>query len=328
MQAMKARRSVAWPLGALAAAGAAALVVAEVSVRVLHPMDALVYQDSEDPALAFELRPGAAGMKNTVQVAISAQGLRDEPVASPRPPDERRVVVVGGYEAFGVGVPAEQTYVPELAEGLVDRGQGRARTVNLSMYSYRLGQKVELACRRLKELEPELAVLQVTEGDNGGPRPPMLDFPRVKNWIRERSALFRFLSQSYYLNPPANPRPPAPEDLEPVRFNIRRFKECAEAAGARAAIVALPDLGRAPATEPSEFRRTVESAAKEGAMPFFDGAPALQAVLPAEDRVVFEGSHFLSPAAHRALSKAVRGWLKPLLRRRSPPKTPPRHPVA
>jgi hypothetical protein len=311
----------------LAAAGTAAaglLVAAELAVRVLHPMDALVYQDSEDPLLSTELRPGASGLKNGVEVAISAQGLRDEPVESPRPKDERRVVVVGGHETFGVGVPVESTYVRELADGLVERADGRARTINLSMYSYGLAQKVEVACRRLRELEPEVAVLQVSEGDGGSPHPSLLRFARLKNWIRERSSLVRWAAEAHYLRP-RPPGPPAAEDEEAERRALLRFKDCADAAGARAALVFLPDVSR-PAAAPSALRRATESVSKEKGLPFLDGAPALEALPPAE-RTVFPGTRFLSPAAHRALSDALRARLKPLLKPR-PAKKLPRRPVA
>ena len=158
---MKFRPRRAKALVKVIVAAAVVFFAGELALRVFFPMDALVYEDSENPLLSFQLRPGSSGSKNGVDVVVNAQGLRDDPVPSPRPPDERRVVVVGGHETFGVGVPAERTYVRELSSGIIERGEGRMRTINLSMYSYRLSQKVELACRRLQELDPELVVLQV-----------------------------------------------------------------------------------------------------------------------------------------------------------------------
>ncbi|HXS99820.1 MAG TPA: hypothetical protein VN915_04045 [Elusimicrobiota bacterium] len=319
-----AKGRLAGRLAAVAGAAAALLLAAELAVRVLHPMDALVYQDSEDPLLSTELRPGASGLKNGVEVSVSAQGLRDEPVESPRPKDERRVVVVGGHETFGVGVPVESTYVRELADGLVDPADGRARTVNLSMYSYGLAQKVELACRRLRELEPEVAVLQVSEGDAGSPAPPLFRLARIKNWLRENSALVRWTAEAWYLRP--RPKSLPAEDFEAERRELLRFADCAGAAGARAALMYLPDVSRPAASSPAALRRAAESVAKEKGLPFLDGGPALRAV-PAAERTAFPGTRFLSPAAHRALSGALRAVLKPLLKRR-PAKKLPRRPVA
>ena len=309
-------------------AAAAALLAGELVFRAYVPMDALVYEDSENPQLAFQLRPGASGTKNGVEVAVNAQGLRDEPVASPRPAGERRVVVVGGQETFGVGVPAERTFVRELADGLIAPGDGRARTINLSMYSYHLSQKVELACLRLQGLEPELAVLQVTEGDISSPPSPLLRFPRLKNWIRRHSALIRWASERYYLRrrgvTAGIAGAPSPsEDFETTRQALRRFKACADAAGAKSAILLLPDVSNPEGTAPSELRRGVESVAKEDALPLVDGAAALAAV-PLAERKLYMTDPFLSPAAHRVLADALRKRLKPLLKRR--PAAPPRRP--
>lgn len=308
------RRRTAFLLKAIVAFAAVCLA-AEAAFRVLVPMDALVYEDGADPLLPFQLRPDSSGLKNGVYVSISAQGLRDELVPSPPPPGERRVVVVGGYETFGIGVTSEDTFVRELAEGLVD--EGRARTINLSMYSYRLRQKVELACRRLQGLEPELAVLQVTEGDGAEPNPPLLRMPRLKNWIREHSRLIRWASERYYLR--ARPGVLV-EDYEETRRAIRRFKSCAEEAGARPVLLLLPDLARPRV--PSELRRGVESVSREDGVPLLDGAPVLDALPPGKQRVFLDG-HFLSPTAHRALAGALRRMLKPLLRRRPAPRSRP-----
>jgi hypothetical protein len=324
---MKSRRSLGKTLAGLAVSLVGAYALAELAVRVFNPLDVLVYQDSEDPALAFELRPGVSGMKNGVEVSISSQGLRDDVVPPEVPPGERRVVVVGGYETFGIGVPAEQTFVRELPDGLSDRGEKPVRAINLSMYSYHMSQKVELACRRLKDLQPQWAVLQVTDGDNNNPRPALLNFPRLKNWIRARSALARWASERRYLRPLPPARSGKPEDLTPVAENVRRFKECAAAAGARAAVIVLPDLSRPDAAAPTSFQKAVEAAAKEDGLPVLNGGPALMSV--AEDqRLAIPKQAFPSPAAHRALSDAVRKWLKPLLRVRPPAKAPPRRPLA
>ena len=125
---MKFRPRRATALVKVFVAAAAVFVASELALRTFFPMDALVYEDSENPLLSFQLRPNASGSKNGVDVVVNAQGLRDDPVPSPRPHGERRVVVVGGHETFGVGVPAERTYVRELSDGLIGRGDGRMRT--------------------------------------------------------------------------------------------------------------------------------------------------------------------------------------------------------
>ena len=317
---MKSHRRPVAALVKIIVAAAAVFFAGELVLRVFFPMDVLLYEDSENPLLSFQLRPGVSGMKNGVEVAVNAQGLRGEPVPSPRSPGERRVVVVGGHETFGDGVALERTYVRELADGLVGRGEGRARTISLSMYSYRLSQKVELACRRLQGLEPELAVLQVTEGDGASPRSPLLRFPRFKNWIRERSMLIRWASERFYLR---KTKGVPIEDFEETRRQLRRFEACADAAGARAVVMLLPDFSRPRPAAPSGLRRGIESVAKEDGLPLLDAAPALEALSP-EDRRIFPSSPLLSPAAHRVIADVLRRRLKPFLRR--PAAAPPRRP--
>jgi hypothetical protein len=302
----------------LARAAAAALVIAfgaEIAARRFLALDALVYRDSDDPKLAYELRPDSSGMKNGVPVQINAQGLRDEPVPAAKAPGERRVLVVGGHETFGVAVEAKDTFVRELADGLVDPREGRARTINLSMYSYHLGQKVELACQRLPVLAPELAVLQISESDGGRPYPPLLNRPRLKNWIREHSVLARWIGERRYLHD--RPFVPPADDLEKAEEQVKRFKGCADAAGAQAVVLLMPDIGVPRTSTPSDIRRGVESAAKELSIPLIDAGAALGAVPPAE-RAAIPNNHFLSPAAHRAVADEVRRRLRPLLKKKHP----------
>ena len=307
-------------LARIAALGLAALLAAELGARLLIPMDALVYRDSDDPALAFELRPGSRGVKNGVSVEINEQGLRDEIVPAAKAPGERRVVVVGGHETFGIGVEAKDTFVRELAEGLVAPGDGRARTVNLSMYSYHLGQKVELACRKLPGMAAELVVLQVSEDDAGSPKAPLLHSTHLKNWVREHSVLARWASEKFYLRH-EHKSASHDDDFTETRAQLRRFKECIDATGARAVVMMLPDLSE-PTTSPSDLRRAIATDAKELGLQMVDVGSELEAI-PPKDRLVFPGKPFLSPAAHRVLADALRRRLKPLLKKRRAP-APPR----
>lgn len=173
----------------LAGAAIILLAVGEAAVRAFVPMDALLYQDSGDPALGFELKPGARGEKMGAEVRISAQGLRDDAVPAEKDPGEARVVVIGGQEAFGLGVPRREGFVAELPGRIGSRG--RVRSVNLSMYSYALPQKVELACRRAAEFRPDVVVLQASEGDSVRLPPPSLQAPGLNRIFFGRPARSR-----------------------------------------------------------------------------------------------------------------------------------------
>ncbi len=321
-------------------------VAAELVVRALFPMDALVYQDSENPRLGFELRPGAQGRKNGVKVEISADGTRDTPVASPKPSDERRVVVVGGHETFGVGVSADDLFVRQADHGL--DVPGRVRTVNLSMYSYNLAQKVELACSKLAALQPELVVLQTSDGDAGALPSASVNAPGLKNWLRARSALARLLVERRFLgvsfagasHSGATPTEPVPaidpaageaaraaaiaaaEDSEAAaaKEQLRRFWDCVKQAGASGAVMMIPSASMDGKT--GGTAKGLKQAAKELGLPYADAGAALNA-LPAEKRRLIPGQPFLSPDAHRAVAGELRKLVKPLLKKKPKPKQVP-----
>lgn len=317
---------------AIALLGAGAFALAEVATRLLAPMDALVYQDSADPRLGFELRPGARGMKAGVPVEINAQGLRDEPISAEKPPEERRVVVVGGHETFGLGVSSEDTFVRRLAADLVPAGAGRARTINLSMYSYSLSQKLELACTKVAALKPDVVVLQTAENDLKDLPPPAVTAPRLKNWAREHSAAARWAAEKRYLSqttpaPEQAPVKPDPEtaaaNFEKTREELQRFKDCVTAAGAAAAVLFVPSTTDTGTSAPSDLHGRLESGAKSLGMPFMDAGPALRRV-PAAERLLHPDVPFLSPAAHKSVADELRKRLKPLLEKRRRPAPTPR----
>ncbi|MDE2491640.1 MAG: hypothetical protein KGM24_12405 [Elusimicrobia bacterium] len=318
------RRSPAALLAAAAAVAVAAAATAEIAARLLLHPDALVYRDSADPKLGFELLPGARGVKSGVPVSINAQGMRDDPVAAAKPAGQRRVVVVGGQQAFGVGVPVAQTFVREAAQGL--KVPGRVRTLNLSMYSYDLAQKVELACDRLESLQPDVVVLQASDDDAGSLPPPAVRAPRVKNWLREHSVLARWAAERRYLRrsetavPAAPSAPDAAAEESSARDQLRRFADCVKAAGARGLVMMISDpVGDG---KPSPTALGLESEAKALKLPYFDAGPAIRR-LPASERLLTPNAPFLSPDAQRAAAEALKRALRPMLLEPAPkPKAP------
>lgn len=302
------------------------LAVAEAAVRMFVPMDALLYQDSADPALGFELRPGAKGKKLGADVEISRQGLRDDVVADQKEPGEARVVVIGGHEAFGLGVPRAEGFVAELPARL--GSQGRVRSVNMSMYSYGLSQKVELACRRAAEFHPDVVVLQASEGDAVDLPPPSIRAPGLKNFLRETSALARWIMERRYRERAAAVLPPQGHTgdgkAEAARADLARLRDCLAATGAKLAVVFVPGIDEFSTSAPSSLRRGVEAGAQDAGALFIDAGPALRRV-PAGQRALRAGQPFLSPEAQKALSVDLGRRLAPLLPRQS--KSVPRRPA-
>jgi len=326
----KTRRvSFAAKAGLIAAAALAAFAAAELAARGYYRENALVYRDSENPGLGFELLPGSGGLKNGVRVSINADGMRDAAVTVPKPDAERRVVVVGGQETFGVGVDEEATFARLAGSGL--EGTGPVRVINLSMYSYNLAQKVELACERLARLQPDLVVLQASDSDTGSLPAPALNAPRLKNWVRGHSALARRAAEGRYLRatdgtavpstttvasaaaePPAASTAPATASGEAheAQEHLRRLWACIKASGAGGAVMMMSS----PTGEGqvSETAKGLKAGAKELGLPYIDAGPAIRK-LPAGERTL-GGTPFLSPAAHRAAAAELQRALKPLLR--------------
>ena len=297
-------------------AALAVLIAAEMTVRLFFSQDALLYRDSENPILRFELLPGSAGQKVGVTVSISEDGMREVALAAPKPENERRVVVVGGQETFGIGVEEPQLFVRLAGSGL--DADGRVRTVNLSMYSYNLVQKVELACERLSRLQPEIVVLQSSDNDGGDLPPPAMNAPRLKNWVREHSALARRAAEVRYLWPSP---PSAGVEVVDIKAQLRRFHDCVKAAGAVGAVMMISR----PSGDGTVSRtaRGLKESALELGIPYIDAGAAIRH-LPAGERTLKAGSPFLSPAAHRATAAELQRLIKPLLRRKKPLSRPTR----
>ncbi len=302
------------------------LAAAEAAVRMFVPMDALLYQDSADPALGFELRPGAKGEKVGADVEISAQGLRDDVVPEQKERGETRVVVVGGHEAFGLGVPRSDGFVAELPRGLRSRGQ--VRSVNLSMYSYGLSQKVELACRRAAEFHPDVVVLQASESDGVELPPAAIRAPAIKNFIREGSALARWIMERHYRARAVRVHPQRERSADgkaaQARTELARLRDCLAPMGTKIVVAFVPGVDDPSLGAGSDVRRGIEAGAKASGALFVDAGPALRRV-PAGQRALRAGQPFLSPEAQKALSIELGRRIAPLLPRSS--KSTPRRPA-
>ena len=113
--------------------------------------DVEVHQLSEDPALIYELRPGASevldGPFGDRQVSVNALGFRGEP-----PGEGFRIACLGGSNTFGAAVSDHETWPARLAEEL------GVEVMNLGVHGYMTRQKVALD---LEPLAPDLVLLQI-----------------------------------------------------------------------------------------------------------------------------------------------------------------------
>ncbi len=130
-----------------------------------------------DPAIGYRLRPNARTRFVTAEfdttIAINAQGVRDDRDIGPKPPDERRIVVLGDSLVLAVQVDQRQTFCHLLEERLNDseavRTAGRRihyRVINAGVQGY--GPVEELLFYReiARAFEPDLVIETIFVGND------------------------------------------------------------------------------------------------------------------------------------------------------------------
>ena len=94
-----------------------------------------------DAAIGYRLRPNARTRFVTAEfdttIAIDAQGVRDDAPIGPKPPGERRIVVLGDSLVLSVQVDAQQTFC-RLLEQRLNAGGGipHYRVINAGVQGY------------------------------------------------------------------------------------------------------------------------------------------------------------------------------------------------
>jgi len=96
---------------------------------------------TSDPDVGVRLRPGASIRYTTVEfttdIAVNAQGVRDDEPIGPKPSGERRIVVLGDSLVLSVQVPLAQTFCENLERRLNARGgPDRWRVINGGVQGY------------------------------------------------------------------------------------------------------------------------------------------------------------------------------------------------
>lgn len=176
-------------LTALAGGLLVALLLAEVAVRAAwlerrwlpdlvtfqeHDADLPIHRPSADPALGYELVPGARLSTPRVrwfgdeprELRVNALGFRDAERAVEKSPGVLRIVAIGGSNTYGASVTQEHTWPAQLEQVLGERGR-RAEVWNLGVDGYVPAQKHRLFDRAVAEFAPDLVLMQVF---NRGPR--------------------------------------------------------------------------------------------------------------------------------------------------------------
>lgn len=130
-----------------------------------------------DPAIGYRLRPNARTRFITAEfdttIAINGQGVRDDREIGPKPPGERRIVVLGDSLVLSVQVDARQTFCHLLEERLNATEASRPggphahyRVINAGVQGY--GPVEELLFYReiARAFEPDLVIETIFVGND------------------------------------------------------------------------------------------------------------------------------------------------------------------
>lgn len=140
-----ARRARIFAVVSAALAVLATLTVCEIGLRLVNVGPRMIVFEgirlSADPALVYELAPGASVLEDTFPV--SAAGLRDQEYATVPPPHTFRIAVVGDSVAYGYNVRRPETMAKVLERLLADvpsRVPTRYEVLNFGVSGYNSGQ--------------------------------------------------------------------------------------------------------------------------------------------------------------------------------------------
>jgi hypothetical protein len=226
-----------------------------------------------DPQIGSRLQPNAHVRYTTVEfstdLAINAQGVRDDRDIGPKAPDERRVVVLGDSYVLAVQVALADTFCKGLEARLNTADPGhRWRVINAGVQGYSAVDEWLFYTHVAEAFEPDLVIVVSFVGyapvaasreawlDAGG-RPPDAGahaINRVRN-VAQASVVYQLarlrwdqLKAHFSGGAPerpvtswlADPPPDVVHGLEVTRRAIGMIGARAAARGARTAIVLMP----------------------------------------------------------------------------------------
>lgn len=230
-----------------------------------------------DPAVGHRLKPNARTTYSTVEftteLAINAQGVRDDEPIGPKAAGERRVLVLGDSMVLAVQVPLAQTFVERLetrlnAQALGD-GVAKWRVINGGVQGYGPVNEWLFFDRVAAAFEPDLVVQFVFVGNDAiealnlkswlaaGPPPPATGAAALSavrrlvrsslvwqtgrvRWDQLKSRFTTSIPEpplAMYLE---NPPPYVAEGLDVAREAFQRIRDRAAGLGARTIFVLVP----------------------------------------------------------------------------------------
>ncbi len=126
--------------------------------------DASVYRVSHDPALHYEMRPGATSeTADSYQVSVDAWGARGREHPWEKPAGTTRILYFGASTVFGANVRDEQTLPARLEAHLEETTGGPFEVWNLGHSAYVQSQMAHLARTRMVEVpDVDLVIVTIT----------------------------------------------------------------------------------------------------------------------------------------------------------------------
>lgn len=230
-----------------------------------------------DPVIGYRLQPGARTRFTTsefeTEIAINDLGVRDDEQIGPKPPGERRVLVLGDSLVLSVQVPFAETFTEEL-ERQLNAGDATTsyRVINAGVQGYGPVEELLLFRRLVEHVQPDLVLVSVFVGNDAeealasapklDPGRPAIEGLResvvtqlrrivrrsmVLQVLRLRvvAATDRFTTTTGPPEPPhqsyaADPAPRIARGMELTRDLLGQLKDEASAVGARTGILLMP----------------------------------------------------------------------------------------
>lgn len=113
---------------------------------------------SADPILGYEMYP-----KDNPE--INSLGLRNSEIPSKKPNGTTRIIVLGDSVTYGCCyVPLNVTF-PKVLEQLLNKKQHAYEVINAGVLGYNTVQEAELFRTKLRSLNPDIIILEVTLND-------------------------------------------------------------------------------------------------------------------------------------------------------------------
>ena len=285
----------------LVAIAAAQFALFEIALRTWgHSEAAPAFQSlfMPDPAIGYRLRPDARVRFVTAefdtQIAINAQGVRDDHPIGPKPPNERRIVILGDSLVLSVQVDQQQTFCRLLEERLNrDGGPVRYRVINAGVQGYGPVEELLFFRHVARAFEPDLVIATVFVGNDAeealgsaprlrGSARPLAEtlsesaITRLRRIVRRSMVLqlvrLRVVAVtgrlSNWLSPPepplqsyaANPAPRIGEGLQIARQCLETLVAEAAAVGARTMFMLMPARFQVNDIDYGHLKKAVESA--------------------------------------------------------------------